>query len=272
MQDPISRYHKIYDFIYSTDLVYKPQCWKLCDAHCCNFSRYKSGPSKHIQEIPLLPGEWQYMSDKGYLAQYKDAEHAVSVVDLDVGVLSYEAIKIPTMGCPCDHWRRPTVCRLYPLAPRYDLDHGFVGIDSTFSLMEVAEEFLGVPRSCQVDQVPFHELEKFIAISKAIETEPVLTFHFMVLDLMKTLFRTGLKDNKDQLFEEDVTETAELSDSFELIQLAFLRGVAIDWGRAKMALEDLGARFKKMYGAAFRLGDSELSQYAYPESTVIGAQ
>ena len=100
----------------------------------------------------------------------------------------------------------------------------------------------------------------------------MLTFHFMVLDLMKTLFRTGLKDNKDQLFEEDVTETAELSDSFELIQLAFLRGVAIDWGRAKMALEDLGARFKKMYGAAFRLGDSELSQYAYPESTVIGAQ
>jgi hypothetical protein len=56
--------------------------------------------------------------------------------------------------------------------PRYDLDRGFVGVDSTFSMMEIAEEFLGVPRSCQVGAVPFQELEKFIAISKAIETEP----------------------------------------------------------------------------------------------------
>jgi hypothetical protein len=165
------------------------------------------------------------------------------------------------------------VCRLYPLAPRYDLDRGFVGVDSTFSLMELAEEFLGVPRSCQVDQVPFHELEKFIAISKAIETEPVMMFHFMVHDLVKTLFRAGLKENRDQMFEEDFEETAQLSNSFELIQLAFLRGVAVDWGRAKMAMDDLGARFKTMYGPAFRLGDSELlNQCAGPEGTVVRGQ
>ena len=163
-----------------------------------------------------------------------------------MGVLSYEAIKIPTTGCPCDHGRRPTVCRLYPLAPRYDLDRGFMGVDSTFSMMEIAEEFLGVPRSCRVDAVPFQELEKFIAISKAIETEPVIMFQFMALDLLKTLLRAGLKDNKDQIVKEDFN----LSDKVQI-------SVAIDWGRAKMALEDLGARFKKTYGPAFRLGDSE---------------
>jgi hypothetical protein len=257
MQDQTPNYYKIYDFIYDTDLVYKPQCWKLCNAHCCNFSRYKSGPSKHIQEIPLLPGEWQYMSDMGYLGQYKDLEYSVLKTRLNVGVLSYEAIKIPTIGCPCDHWRRPTVCRLYPLAPRYDLHRGFVGVDGTFSLMEIAEEFLGVPRSCQVDQVPFQELEKFIAISKAIETEPVIMFQFMVLDLLKTLLRAGLKDSKDQISDDDfnLSEEGQISNSFEMIQLAFLRGVAIDWGRAKMALEDLGARFRKTYGPAFRLGE-----------------
>src|SRR5262245_54489706 len=204
MQTQTPSYPKVYDFIYGTDLVYKPQCWKLCNAHCCNFSRYKSGPAKHIHEIPLLPGEWQYMSNKGYLSQYKDPEHTVFKVGLNVGVLSYEAIKIPTIGCPGEHWRRPTVCRLYPLAPRFDLERGFVGVDSTFSLMEIAEEFLGVPRSCQVDQVPFDELEKFIAISKAIETEPVIMFQFMVLDLLKTLLRAGLKEHKDQILEEDV--------------------------------------------------------------------
>src|SRR5215831_21370165 len=79
------------------------------------------------------------MSSKGYLDQYKDPEHTVLKFSLNVGVLSYEAIKIPTTGCPCDHWRRPTVCRLYPLAPRYDLERGFVGVDSTFSLTEIAK-------------------------------------------------------------------------------------------------------------------------------------
>jgi len=274
MQDHTPSRHKVFDFIYSTDLVYKPQCWKLCEAHCCNFFRYKSGPSKHVHEIPLLPGEWQYMSSKGYLDQYKDAEHTVLKVSLNVGVLSYEAIKIPTTGCPCDHWRRPTVCRLYPLAPRYDLERGFVGVDSTFSLMEIAEEFLGVPRACQVDQVPFHEVEKFIAISKAIETEPVMMFRFMVLDLLKTFLRAGLRDNKDQIVDEDsnFSDPAQLSNAFELIQLAFLRGVVIDWRQAKMALEELGARFKKMYGPAFRLGDSELpGSCARPESALMGS-
>jgi len=134
-----------------------------------------------------------------------------------------------------------------------------MGVDSTFSMMEIAEEFLGVPRSCRVDAVPFQELEKFIAISKAIETEPVIMFQFMALDLLKTLLRAGLKDNKDQIVKEDfnLSDKVQISDAFEMIQLAFLRGVAIDWGRAKMALEDLGARFKKTYGPAFRLGDSE---------------
>jgi hypothetical protein len=127
-------------------------------------------------------------------------------------------------------------------------------------MMEVAEEFLGVPRSCQVDALPFQELEKFIAISKAIETEPVIMFQFVVLDLLKTLLRAGLEDNKDQIVSEEdfnLSEEVSISNAFQMIQLAFLRGVAIDWRQAKMALEDLGARFRKTYGPAFRLAESE---------------
>jgi hypothetical protein len=84
-------------------------------------------------------------------------------------------------------------------------------------------------------------------------------FQFMVLDLLKTLLRAGLKDNKDQIVEEDfnLSEKVQVSNAFTMIQWAFLRGVAIDWGQAKMSLEDLGARFKKMYGPAFCLGDRE---------------
>ncbi len=68
-----------FERIYATDLRYVPDCYKLCgDAHCCNFSRYKQkfafmGRS-HFQELPLLPGEFEFLRDQGYLAQFQDHE------------------------------------------------------------------------------------------------------------------------------------------------------------------------------------------------------
>ena len=96
-------------------------------------------------------------------------------------------------------------------------------------------------------------MRNFIAISKAIETEPVMMFQFMVLDLLKTFLRAGLQDNKEQLLEDDLP----VSEQVQVIQLAFLRGMAIDWKQAQRAVEVLGARFKRVYGGAFRLGKSE---------------
>ena len=60
------RFESVFETIYSTDLVYAPDCWKLCgDAHCCNFMRYKSKMSilgKNLfQELPLLPGEFEFL-------------------------------------------------------------------------------------------------------------------------------------------------------------------------------------------------------------------
>ena len=61
-----TRFESTFDRIYATDLVYAPDCWKLCgNAHCCNFSRYKSQMSilghQRSQEIPLLPGEFDFI-------------------------------------------------------------------------------------------------------------------------------------------------------------------------------------------------------------------
>ena len=58
--------------IYSTDLTFVPNCWKLCgDAHCCSFSRYKAKfrmiAKTPFQELPLLPGEYEFLAAKGWL-------------------------------------------------------------------------------------------------------------------------------------------------------------------------------------------------------------
>jgi hypothetical protein len=69
--EPVVRYSAMFDTIFATDLVYERNCHTLCgDAHCCHFRRYKGEGSLH--QLPLLPGEYEYMQNRGYLSQYKD--------------------------------------------------------------------------------------------------------------------------------------------------------------------------------------------------------
>ncbi len=71
-----------FEQIYATDLVYVPECWKLCgDAHCCNFARYKSRfkmiGCTPFQELPLLPGEYEFLASKNWLNQFGEHDHVV---------------------------------------------------------------------------------------------------------------------------------------------------------------------------------------------------
>jgi hypothetical protein len=126
--------HPVFDVVYETDLVYVSDCWKLCgDAHCCSFSRYKSRfkmiARTPFQELPLLPGEYDYLRARGWDAQFGEHEH--KVVEFSVGDLEIRAESIVSYksGCACDHDTRPTICRLYPLLPVYDARGALVGVD-----------------------------------------------------------------------------------------------------------------------------------------------
>src|SRR3954468_4396817 len=81
-----------FERIYVTDLTFVPDCWKLCgDAHCCSFSRYKAKfrmiARTPFQELPLLPGEYEFHLAKGWLKQFEPFEHRVIEFPIDAGTI-----------------------------------------------------------------------------------------------------------------------------------------------------------------------------------------
>ena len=113
----------IYEQIYATDLVYQADCWQLCgDPHCCSFARHKTrfpllGRLRPGQELPLLPGEYDFLQVNGWTAQF--GEHDRRTVDYDFGpaCVRLDTIVSRRPNCACDHGTRTTICRLYPLLP-----------------------------------------------------------------------------------------------------------------------------------------------------------
>jgi hypothetical protein len=104
--------------IYSTDLEYVPACWKLCgDAHCCSFARYKAKfkliARKPFQELPLLPGEYEFLASRGWLKQFGDYDHQVSSYSFGSRSMRIESNVSRRPSCACDHATRPTIYRLY---------------------------------------------------------------------------------------------------------------------------------------------------------------
>src|SRR5688500_3170845 len=99
------------DLIYSLDLVYRPECWKLCgDAHCCHHSRHKAKlpmPGAPYTDLALLPGELSYMQRRGLLIQYQSYEVQELRLPLSRGELRVQSLKIPGQMCPCKHDIRP---------------------------------------------------------------------------------------------------------------------------------------------------------------------
>src|SRR5258708_769436 len=149
-----------FDAIYATDLVYSPGCWQLCgDANCCNFSRYKSQMKilghRHKQELPLLPGEYDFLVQRGFLADYENAEYRVVDYPLAGGKMKLEFLIGSNDACACKHDTRTTVCRLYPLLPIFNLECRLTGIDPNFGIFEEIESIGEAERACKLTNVPF---------------------------------------------------------------------------------------------------------------------
>ena len=178
-----SQLMQAFEAIYRTDLVYAPDCWKRCgDAHCCNFSRYKSSmgitADKPFQELPLLPGEMQFLVETGFIRDFGEIEHRVIEFPLSRGVLRAEFLVSRGKTCACQHNTRTTVCRLYPLMPRFDDAGHLIGTDTMFGMFEHIERLDVLPRACKIDAIPFSETDKLLTICRAIGSNPLHVFIF----------------------------------------------------------------------------------------------
>ena len=237
-----------FDRIYTADLTYIPDCWKLCgDAHCCNFSRYKSRfklvLKKAFHELLLLPGEYEFLEAKGWLEQFKPYEHRVIEFPIARGVLRIESITSRKPGCACEHATRPVICRLYPLLPVFDVAGRLTAIER-LTIYEEMETIGGLPSACQITALPFEQSNTFLNMTTELGRNVKHLFYLAAYraaknHVAKRLAKTRAENNKD---------------IFAIFENAFMRRQLIDQTELRTELDAMAEKFASHYGAQFDLG------------------
>ena len=243
----------MFDTIYSTDLLYKSECWKLCgDAHCCSFSRYKGGRAR--QNIILLPHEYAYMKQQGYLGQYNGANYLTETFQMTRAWLRLEMLSIETAPktCPCTHAMRPTTCRLYPLLPVFEVGVGLVGVAIYYGLEDEIEKAVGMKVSCEIDRIAPIEIASFLKIANVIKSEPNVLFHVMAYDCVRRYVSNGLvRRQAEKTIEPTV---AEIAMALPKIGCELLAGSLFDVNQLRSDLDRLAEAFADLYGPGFQQG------------------
>ncbi|MCU0832712.1 MAG: hypothetical protein MUC58_14615 [Rhizobiaceae bacterium] len=236
-----------FDTIYATDLVFKPECWKLCgDAHCCTFSRHKARFAVigrgTPQELPLLPGEYDWLAATGRIASF--AAHEIRRVEhlVDGRRLTIETMVVKDQGCVCAHGDRTAVCRLYPVFPVFSIEGRLTGIERLGiydQLEDMAIATQGGTRICKIDTVPMDEMPKLLAITDAIARSPEALFSVIAYGLAHAHVRGRI----------DAMRAAKPeADPFRLFEMAFLRGALMDMDALNGELAALHDAFHQRYG------------------------
>jgi hypothetical protein len=231
----------IYDSIYANDLVYVKDCWKLCgDAHCCSFQRYKSRyrvmAREPFQELPLMPGEWEWLKQKAWQQQFEPCEFRVVEHLIDGRQVRVESVVSRREGCACDHATRPTICRLYPLLPRFDLNGALIGVEAT-GIYEEMERIGGLQPACQLQHLPFDQMNAFLGLCAALGRSPLLRWHLEAYRLTKMHAAKRLGDRVQ----------ATSKDVFAAFEGLFLRSALVDPTALHAELTDLMHQFDKRW-------------------------
>jgi hypothetical protein len=235
-----------FEEIYATDLVYVPDCWQLCgDAHCCSFKRYKSSfkmiARTPFQELPLLPGEFEFLAEKGWLEQFGDYDHKIVEFEIDGHTLKAESILSRKPDCACDHATRPTICRLYPLLPTFNISGHLVGTES-MGIYEEMEQIAGMDAACKLTSLPFGQLDKFLSITNQLSKNPIHLYYLEAYRITKQHVSERLKEK----------HSATQRDVFSVFESGFIRGTLIDTQQLANELNELARRFHEHYGDRFQ--------------------
>jgi hypothetical protein len=252
MLDPLAQ--TTFETIHSTDLIYSPNCWKLCgDAHCCNLSAYKSQMKLIGSDIVLmlLPGELEYIEHNGGLAHFGAFRRRFFDYPLSHGTMRVNLLHAPVGRCPCNHELRPTICRLYPLLPVFEVDGRLAGIDARFTIFEEIEHAEGISRGCKITSVPFTELDKFMSLAGAIGRNPLAVFYIMAYRLVKQHAIEQFQRARNAAGAKSAPASPWVH--FENL---FARRKLLDQSVLRPQLEDLAAQFHGHYGPRFSLATS----------------
>lgn len=237
--------------IYETDLVYESGCWQRCgNAHCCNFSRHKSRfkmiAKTPFQELPLLPGEYEFLARQGWLEQFGNHERKVIEFPIDGHVIRAESIVSRRQGCACDHATRPTICRLYPLLPVFDIQGRLLHTEP-MGIYEEMERIAGMEPECKLTSLPFAELNKYLRIATEVAKNPVMLFHIEAYRKVKSRVSRLLRQ-RCSLGQRDV---------FSVFETGLIRRSLVDTNELSSELSALARDFFNVYGDRFRLAKQQ---------------
>ncbi len=240
----------IFETIYATNLVYQPDCWQLCgDAHCCSFARYKSQMAmlgkQTRQELPLFPGEYDFLARSGRLAAYGNAERRVVRFPLSAGVMPIDLLVARDGPCACPHESRTTVCRLYPLFPIFDLDGRLTAVDTNFGSFEEIESIDGAPRACRLTSMPFGQIDKLLSITGALGSCPAAVFYAMA-------YRIAKRHAADNLRRARGVAPPHVT-TLRLFESLFLLNRLFDAAALRTELDALAHAFRERYRDRFIL-------------------
>jgi hypothetical protein len=232
-----------FDALYRIDLVYRPECWKLCgDAHCCSFQRLKSEfrllyrtPG---QELPLLPGEYEFLRTRGLLEQFGDYEVRRVPYRFGARSMSIESIVSRRTGCACDHQTRTTVCRLYPFLPVVDVAGRLLGVER-LGVFDMLEDLDGRERACKVDDIPRDELGKLLEIVRIVGGNPLGAFYLTAYRLLHEHVRARLV----------VAKAERATPVLRAFEGAFIRGDLVQ-PSFEATMTELADAFERAHGLA----------------------
>jgi hypothetical protein len=199
----------------------------------------------HYQELPLLPGEWEYLEHRGYLARFGEIQRRVVEYPLSAGVMKIEFMVGRSKPCACEHGTRTTTCRLYPLLPIFDVSGACVGVDTNFGIFEEVEELDGLQRACEIRSMPLRETGKFLAIAAEIGRNPLAVFHVSAYRLVKLHARKQL--------ERSAAGAPQPGGALRLLESSFLLRRLLDQNVLRPQIEELAAKFRAHHGPGFRL-------------------
>ena len=245
MSKPATPDHSaLFEALYASDLVYKPDCWKLCgDAHCCNFERFKPRfrlLARGRHELPLLPGEFEFLVSKGWDRQFQDYDRNVTDYDFGEGSVRLETVASLRHSCLCDHGTRTVICRFYPLLPVFDIDGKLTGTE-VVGVYDELERLDALEPACRLGELPFEQLNLFLRMCGILASSPLFLFHLAAYRAAKRHVFSRLASARE----------ATQKSAFTLFESAYLRRRLFDHDQLKAELAALKRAYDERYGAAF---------------------
>jgi hypothetical protein len=161
---------------------------------------------------------------------------------LDHRALRVESIISRQPNCACCHDTRPTVCRLYPLLPCFDINGRVTGID-TFGIYEELEKIDNLESACRLTALPFEELQKFLTISSEIGRCPKTLYYITAYQITKRHIVSQLS----------TARSIKQKSSFALFEEALILNKLINHSELKSQLISLADAYQVHYGSQFQL-------------------